>query len=145
MPEPTTAATTELARFPLAGVQDVLVARLVVREQSLRMGFPPQCVTQIATAVSEITRNVVQHAEAFGQLRIAEIYEGGRRGLKVTVTDDGIGIPDVGAAMAGVAPGAGIPGSRRLMDQFGIDSARGKGTIVTMTKWLPSGCADKNV
>jgi hypothetical protein len=74
-----------------------------------------------------------------GHIRILEIVAAGRRGLKIAVEDAGRGIGDIDRALAGATPGAGIPGCRRLMDEFAILSAGGKGTAVTMVKWLPNG------
>ena len=128
----------ELARLPVARIQDVLLSRMVVREEGARLGFPPQALTQIATAVSEITRNVVQHAGGRGQVRILKMTEPSRCGLKITVEDSGIGIPDIDRALAGASPGAGIPGCRKMMDEFVIQSSAGAGTAVTMVKWLPN-------
>lgn len=127
----------ELAKLPVTGIQDVLLGRMIVREEATRLGFSPQALTQIATAVSEIARNVVQHAAGAGQLRVLRTTGDGRLGLKITVEDKGAGIADVDRALAGTSPGAGIPGSRRLMDEFAIRSSAGSGTAVTMVKWLP--------
>src|SRR5690348_16670215 len=112
----------ELAKLPVARIQDVLLARLVVREEAARLGFGAQAVTQMATAVSEITRNVIQHAGGPGQLRVSAITRHSRRGLKITIEDEGVGIAEVERAMTGTTPGAGIPGSRRLMDEFAVES-----------------------
>jgi serine/threonine-protein kinase RsbT len=128
----------QLAKLTVARLQDVLLARLVVREEAARLGFAPQALTQIATAVSEITRNVVQHAGCSGHLSVFEITEGGCSGLRISVDDNGRGIGDVDQALAGAAPGAGIPGCRKLMDEFAIRSTAGAGTSVTMVKWLPA-------
>ena len=138
MPATTTQNETELARLPIARIQDVLLIRMVVREEGTRLGFAPQALTRIATAVSEITRNVVQHSGGTGQARILEVTEPGRRGLRISVEDGGAGIADLDRALAGVSPGAGIPGCRKLMDDFAISSKPGAGTTVTMKKWLPS-------
>ena len=126
----------ELAKLPLARIQDVLLSRMVVREEGARFGFPPHALTQIATALSEIARNVVQHAGAGGQVRIVRISDGVRRGLQITVEDHGIGMADVDAVLAGASPGAGIPGARKLMDEFAIRSSPHAGTAVRMIKWL---------
>jgi serine/threonine-protein kinase RsbT len=129
----------ELARLPLVKIQDVLLARLVARDEASRMGFAAQAVTQIATAVSEITRNVVQHSGGAGLVKLLKVNGEGRQGLKVSVDDTGSGIPDLDRTLAGTAPGAGIPGCRKLMDEFAIRSSPGVGTAVSMVKWLPSG------
>ena len=76
----TTDNERELAKLSVAKIQDVLLARVVVREEATRLGFSAQALTQIATAISEMTRNVVQHAGVAGQVRIFEIGAGGRRG-----------------------------------------------------------------
>ncbi len=128
----------ELARLPVAHIQDVLLSRMVVREEGTRLGFAPVALTQIATAVSEITRNVVQHAGGGGQVRILKTIAAGRSGLKITVEDSGVGIADVERVLAGASPGAGIAGCCKLMDQFAIRSGAGTGTAVTMVKWLPT-------
>jgi serine/threonine-protein kinase RsbT len=128
----------ELAKLPVVRIQDVLLCRMIVREEAARLGFGPQALTQIATAVSEIARNVVQHAAACGQVRVLKTTESGRLGLKIAVEDAGTGIADIDGALAGRSPGAGIPGSRKLMDEFAIRSSGGTGTTVTMVKWLPS-------
>ena len=133
----TTHDEIELARLPVTHMQDVLLSRMVVREQGARLGFSPQALTQLATAVSEIARNVVQHASDAGEVRILKKTEAGRRGLKITVEDIGRGIADVDRVLAGASPGAGIPGCRKLMDEFVIRSSAGAGTAVTMVKWLP--------
>lgn len=137
MTTPTTQKVKELAKLPVARLQDVLLARLVAREEAARLGFPAQALTQIATAVSEITRNVVQHSGGSGHVSICEIGDDGRIGLRMTVDDTGCGIGDIDHALAGTAPGAGIPGCRKLMDEFAIRSTAGTGTSVTMVKWLP--------
>src|ERR1041385_3866198 len=130
MPTTATHDERELAKLPVARIQDVLLSRMVVREEGTRLGFAPQALTQIATAVSEITRNVVQHAGGGGQVRILKLTELGRCGLKITVEDCGVGIADIDRVIAGASPGAGIPGCRKLMDQFAIQSGSGRGTAV---------------
>jgi len=133
----TTHDVKELAKLPVVRLQDVLLARLVVREEAARLGFAAQALTQIATAVSEITRNVVQHSGGSGRLSVCEIASSGRIGLKIDVDDSGSGIDDLDHILAGAPPGAGIPGCRKLMDEFAIRSSAGAGTSVTMVKWLP--------
>lgn len=126
----------ELAKLPIVRIQDVLLSRMVAREEAARLGFTPQALIQIGTAVSEMTRNVVQHAGTAGQIRIWKIAAPGHSGLKIAVEDTGVGIADVPAALAGSSPGSGIPGTRQLMDEFAIRSSAGAGTTVTMVKWL---------
>jgi len=138
MPATSTHDEIELAKLPVVRIQDVLLSRMVVREEAARLGFGPQALTQIATAVSEITRNVVQHAGSAGQVRVLKTAEPGRLGLKIAVEDGGTGIAHLDRALAGATPGAGIAGSRKLMDEFAIRSSAGAGTAVTMVKWLAS-------
>jgi len=126
----------ELAHLPVTRMQDVLLARVVARDQAERLGFSAPALTQIATAVSEITRNVVQHAGSSGQITVHEIARGNRVGLRIAVEDAGVGIASVDHALAGTTPGAGIAGCRRLMDEFEIRSDAGRGTTVVMLRWL---------
>lgn len=132
----TTRNEKNLAKLPVGRLEDVLLARVVVRQEAARMGFTSQALTQIATAVSEITRNVVQHSGGSGHLSAFEIADGERIGLRIDVDDSGIGIGDLDRTLAGLAPGAGVPGCRKLMDEFAIRSSVGTGTAVTMVKWL---------
>lgn len=117
-------------------VRSGLIARLVARQEATRIGFSAQAVTQIASAVSEITRNVVQHAGSPGLFRVMELTDGCRVGLRIAVDDSGIGIKELDRAIVGASPGAGIPGSRKLMDEFEIRSSPNLGTVVRMVKWL---------
>lgn len=96
-------------------------------------------LTLVATAVSEITRNIIQYADR-GEIEFAIVERDGRRGLLIVARDRGPGIVDIGLAMqdgytTSRGLGLGLPGSRRLMDDFDIQSEVGAGTTVTMTKW----------
>lgn len=118
---------------------DMVPARAHARELANRLGFSRTDATLIATAVSEIARNIVVHVGR-GELSMHSIHETGRCGLRVVARDAGPGIPDISAAVEdGFASrgglGLGLPGARRLMDEFAIDSRLGCGTTVTMTKW----------
>ena len=102
------------------------------------MGFSGSDVTRIASAISEVARNILDYARE-GEIAFDAVQDGG--GLKITARDHGPGIADVSLAMqygysSGNGLGVGLPGARWLMDEFNIQSAPGKGTIVTMTKWL---------
>ena len=128
----------ESARLPIAKMQDVLLARFVGRDAATTMGFSPPVLTRIATVISEITRNVVQHAGCSGDIRIGQVAEGERRGLRIIVSDKGRGIehPERFLEEGKVGTlGAGLAGARRLVDQFDIQSAPGTGTTVTMEVW----------
>lgn len=104
-----------------------------------RIGFSGSDLTVIATAISEVVRNIVIYAES-GELQLAEVQEGSRRGILIIAQDRGPGIPDIGQALldgfsTGGSLGLGLPGARRLMDEFDIFSVVGEGTTVTMKKW----------
>jgi serine/threonine-protein kinase RsbT len=107
-----------------------------------RLGFSRTDLTVIATAVSEVTRNIVRFAGA-GEL-VIEIVQEPRRGIRVVAQDAGPGIPDLDQAMTdGYSTynglGLGLPGARRLMDEFTLASEAGRGTTVSMTKWCQEG------
>ncbi len=94
----------------------------------------------IATAISEIARNMVEYAGG-GEVVLTPLDGAGRRGLSIVGRDDGPGIPDLSLAMqdgftTGGGLGLGLPGAKRIMDDFAIDSAPGKGTTVSMRKWV---------
>lgn len=118
---------------------DVVVARQQGRSLAARLGFSNSNLTIIATAISEVTRNIVEYAKE-GEVRITLVENGTRRGVRIVAQDKGPGIPDITVVMrdgysTGQGLGIGLPGSRRLMDDFEIESTVGKGTTVTMTKW----------
>ena len=126
-------------RVPVARDADVVVARQKAREVAVRAGLSGTDLTLIATAVSEIARNIVKFARR-GEFTFAVVTEPERTGLLMTARDSGPGIPDLPQALRdGYSTyrglGLGLPGARRLMDEFDITSEVGKGTTVTMTKW----------
>ena len=125
---------TELARLPIAKVQDVLLARFIGRDEATKMGFPPEILTRLATVISEITRNVVQHAGCAGEIQIGLVAEGDRLGLRIIVSDKGKGIerPERFLELGKACLGSGLPGARNLADQFHLESAPGAGTTITM-------------
>jgi serine/threonine-protein kinase RsbT len=119
---------------------DVVAARQLGREIATKVGFKGSDLTLIATAISEIARNIVSFAER-GEIALSGIAVGGRRGILVVAQDKGPGIADIDQAMrdgfsTGKSLGLGLPGARRLMDEFEIASKVGVGTTVTMRKWL---------
>jgi len=118
---------------------DVVIARQQGRTLASRLGFSNSNLTIIATAISEVTRNIVEYAKE-GEVRITLVENGTRRGVRIVAADRGPGIADISVVMrdgysTGQGLGIGLPGSRRLMDDFEIESTVGKGTTVTMTKW----------
>jgi serine/threonine-protein kinase RsbT len=129
---------TEQARLPIAKVQDVLLARFVGRDEATQMGFFPAILTRIATVISEITRNVVQHAGCAGEIQIGQVAIGDKHGLRIIVSDKGRGIehPERFLEQGKAGLGSGLPGSRSLADQFHLESGLGTGTTITMDFWL---------
>ena len=126
-------------RIPICADVDLIPARAEGRSLARRQGFSRTDATLIATAISEIARNIVIHAGR-GEIVLRAVDDGPRRGLLVVAQDEGPGIEDVQAVVReGVATGGGLglglPGARRLMDDFEIESSPAAGTTVTMVKW----------
>jgi RNA polymerase sigma factor (sigma-70 family) len=118
---------------------DVVNARQRGHQAAIEAGLTGSEATMVSTAISEIARNIVQFAHR-GEVVIARVEDGAQSGVTITARDAGPGIVDVEAAMADGASsyggmGLGLPGARRLMDEFDIASEVGRGTTVTMTKW----------
>jgi serine/threonine-protein kinase RsbT len=127
-------------RLDIATDGDIVLARQSGRELADRLGCTSTDATLVATAISEIARNIVIHAGG-GQLEISVIEDGdGHRGIEVVARDEGPGIEQIDRAMedgytTGRGLGLGLPGARRLMDEFEITSMPGAGTTVVMRKW----------
>jgi serine/threonine-protein kinase RsbT len=118
---------------------DIISARQQGRALTSRLGFSPTDATLVATAISELARNIVLYAKS-GAIVLRPIEESGRRGILVIAQDKGLGIADVARAMRGGYStsgrlGLGLCGVRRLVDEFDIDSRIGRGTTVTIKKW----------
>lgn len=127
-------------RVRIQSSADVVTARQQGRALASSVGFSDSHLTIIATAISEVARNIVEHAQE-GEITITLIDDGNRKGVKVVAADKGPSIADLSLAMrdgysTGHGLGIGLPGARRLMDEFEIVSEVNKGTTVTMTKWL---------
>lgn len=134
----TTTAPSEL-RIPIRNEADIVAARQRGRELASALRYSTSELTLIATAISEVARNIISYAQR-GEIRLQVLYQGRRRGISVIAEDQGPGIADIAQAMtdgysSSGSLGLGLPGSKRLMDDFHIASEVGKGTIVTMTKW----------
>jgi serine/threonine-protein kinase RsbT len=134
------AAVKNEARITISSGTDIVTARLEGRQLAAEAGFNGSDLTVIATAISEVARNIVEYARK-GEIILSIVHEGNRRGLRVIADDDGPGIPNVEQAMqdgfsTGRGLGLGLPGTRRLMDEFVIKSRVGEGTTVTATKWI---------
>lgn len=119
---------------------DIIAARRQVRRVAGELGFGITDVTRIVTAVSELTRNVYQHAGG-GTVRWRRLDRDGRVGIEVAFEDEGPGIADLDKALeegftSGRGLGMGLSGSKRLMDELEISSAVGSGTRIVVRKWL---------
>lgn len=119
---------------------DIVIARQKGRALATELEFDGSDLTVIATAISEIARNIVMHAKQ-GVITLSPINQGNKRGIVIVARDEGPGIVDVEKAMqygysTGKGLGVGLPGAKWLMDEFEIDTKAGKGTTVTMKKWL---------
>ena len=133
--------TETVVRLAILTSSDIVAARQRCRELSLSAGFAHCSVTLIVTALSEIARNMLEHAED-GEISLAVIDDGVKTGIEIVATDRGPGIADVTAVLGDDAldgswrpSGIGLPGARHLMDEFEIVSALGRGTTITMKKW----------
>jgi serine/threonine-protein kinase RsbT len=125
---------------PIRSDADIVTARQQGRALAQRLGFASSDQTVIATAISELGRNILEYAGS-GEIVLSPTSAGSKRGLLVIARDNGPGIPDIALAMqdgysTSKGLGLGLPGTRRLMDEFHIDSAPGRGTIVTVKKWV---------
>jgi serine/threonine-protein kinase RsbT len=124
---------------PIRADADVLLARQKARDLAKALKFSTSELTLIATAISEVARNIVTYAKQ-GEIVLRLVNQGRRRGIRVVAQDRGPGIADIPRAMqdgfsTSSSLGLGLPGSKRLMDDFDIVSELGKGTTITMTKW----------
>jgi serine/threonine-protein kinase RsbT len=120
---------------------DLLRVRTVLRQHAVAGGFGLVDQTKLVTAGSELARNILRYANgARASLRVEVVAQNGNTGLRALFADEGPGIDDVDAALGdgfstGGTLGLGLPGARRLVDEFHIDSSPGQGTRVTITKW----------
>lgn len=124
---------------PLRAEEDVVRARQAVRSWAVELGFSLIDQTKLVTAASELARNTVVYGGG-GTLRMEVLEDGARTGLRLVFADEGPGIADIELALrdghtTGGGLGLGLGGARRLVSDFEIDSAPGRGTRVTVTKW----------
>ena len=126
----------------IASDRDIVTARQQGRAVALQTGFSMSEATLIATAISELARNIVSYANR-GSVTLHPVNgSNGASGLTIIASDSGPGIADINLALrdgysSSGGLGLGLPGVRRLMDEFDIVSSSGSGTTVTVTKWLP--------
>lgn len=126
-------------RVRIASDSDIVVARQKGRDLANQVGFGLTDAALIATVISELARNVLLYA-ARGEIVLTLLDESGQRGILIVATDDGPGIPDVARAMqdgysTSGGLGLGLPGAKRVVDEFDIVSRVGHGTVVTAKKW----------
>ena len=119
---------------------DIVAARQQGRELASLAGFSHSNLTIIATAISEVARNIVEYAKE-GDVVITLISDATKTGVEIIASDQGPGIADTTTVMrdgfsTGKGLGIGLPGARRLMDEFAIASAIGAGTTITVKKWV---------
>ncbi|MFF8387604.1 anti-sigma regulatory factor [Streptomyces kanasensis] len=129
----------ECFRHDVRSEEDLLTVRHAVRAATVRAGFGIVDQTRVVTAASELARNAYVHGGG-GTLEVRLLSPGGRRGLRLTVRDEGPGIPDVETALqdgytTGSGLGHGLGGARRLVHDFQIRTAPGQGTTVVATRW----------
>jgi serine/threonine-protein kinase RsbT len=127
------------AHVPITSDPDIVIARQRGRALASQLELSGSDLTLVAAAISELARNILTYARR-GEVHLSLVQEGGKRGLVVVARDEGPGIPNVEQAMqdgysTGTGLGLGLPGAKRLMDEFEIVSEVGKGTTVTVKKW----------
>jgi serine/threonine-protein kinase RsbT len=118
---------------------DIVIARTMARDTAKALGFGAIDQARIATAVSELARNIFLYAGT-GQVTVREIEKNGRKGIEIVCEDQGPGIANIDLVMqdgysTSRGMGMGLPGAKRLMDEFSIKSQEGVGTTVTCRKW----------
>ncbi len=126
-------------QLPISSDLDLVRAREQGRVLAGQLGFQQSDLTLVATAISELARNIVRYARR-GEIVLRQAEDGGIPGIVIIARDEGPGIPDVNRAMeqgysTSGGLGLGLPGVRRIMDKFEIVSEVGKGTVVTVVKW----------
>jgi serine/threonine-protein kinase RsbT len=128
---------TEIISVTTSG--DIVAVRHAVRRQAVKINLSLVDQTKIVTAASELARNMLTYGGG-GEVTLEVLQEGVRHGLRVHFVDDGPGIPDIDLALrdgftSGHGMGLGLGGAKRLVNEFNLESAPGKGTRVTITRW----------
>lgn len=124
---------------PIANADDVVRVRQVARSWAAELKFSLVDQTKLVTATSELARNTLDHGRG-GSMRVELVENGARRGVKLVFEDKGPGIPDIQLALrdgytTGNGMGLGLSGSKRLVNEFEIESETGRGTTVTIIRW----------
>lgn len=126
-------------RVPINSDQDIVLARQEGRTLAVNAGFSAVDCTLVATAISELARNIVSYAKK-GEIVLQLVRDSHRTGVLIIASDDGPGIADIRLALrdgfsTSGSLGLGLPGVKRLVDEFQISSSAGQGTVVKVTKW----------
>jgi serine/threonine-protein kinase RsbT len=125
--------------LPLLTSNDVVLARQKVRQWAVELRFSLVDQTKLVTAASELARNALDHGKG-GSMTIEVVNNAAKSGLRLIFEDHGPGIPDIELAMkdgftSGSGMGLGLGGSKRLVNEFGIETEVGKGTKITVARW----------
>jgi serine/threonine-protein kinase RsbT len=126
---------------PINSDQDIVVARQKGRSLAIALGFTSADAILIATAISELARNIVTYARS-GEVELTAVHRFSRTGIQLVASDSGPGIPDINLALrdgysTSGSLGLGLPGVKRLVDEFECISQVGRGTTVIARKWKP--------
>ncbi len=126
--------------MPVECEADIVHVRQQGRAMAKEIGFSATECTLIATAISEVARNIIEYAIK-GKIQLLRLQDFGRVGIRIIAVDQGPGIPDPSLAMTdgfstGGSLGMGLPGARRLMDDLELSATQGGGTTVTLTRWV---------
>lgn len=132
-------AVTAADEVPVRSEQDIVLSRQLVRKLVQQLGFSLVDQTKMVTAASEIARNTLIYGRG-GDMKWQLLDDGIRKGLRLSFEDQGPGIPDIALAMtdgwtSGHGLGKGLSGSKRLVNEFELQTAVGQGTTITITRW----------
>jgi serine/threonine-protein kinase RsbT len=125
--------------LPLKNSNDIVMARQKVRQWSIEIRFSLVDQTKLVTAASELARNALDHGKG-GEMTIEQLANGTKAGLRLTFEDQGPGIPNLEQALtdgftSGSGMGLGLGGSKRLVNEFSIESVVGRGTKIVVARW----------
>jgi serine/threonine-protein kinase RsbT len=132
-------AAQDRSTQPIRNQEDIVRVRQTTRERAIAQGFSLVDQTKIVTAASELARNTLDYGGG-GEVTIELLFEGPRKGVRLTFVDRGPGIPDIEQALkdgftTGNGLGLGLSGARRLSNEFSIESKLGEGTKIAIARW----------
>jgi serine/threonine-protein kinase RsbT len=136
---PARGSVANRAVLPIRSQEDIVRVRQATRENAITQGFSLVDQTKLVTAASELARNTLDYGLG-GEVEIARVIDGARKGVRLTFIDQGPGIEDLEKALTdgystGGGLGLGLSGARRLSNEFTVDSAPGKGTRIMIARW----------